>query len=219
MNWKFFLNSLVTVMFPARCPACGQKMSDYPLPVCRFCKTLITRPNPLITSRTGNVRDVWSCSAYEGKLKDCLRAFKYRGERRYILLFESLIRDFLSAATIENPDIIIPVPLHPLKLRTRKYNQAALIAEALSRLKSIPLSEHILKKTKNTSPQTGLSRKERLINLKNSFCVIDPNGIINKKVLLVDDVITTGATLETCADKLMGSGARLVTGFTLAKTM
>ncbi|MFH1553198.1 MAG: phosphoribosyltransferase family protein [Candidatus Omnitrophota bacterium] len=132
-----------------------------------------------------------------------------------------MIRKFLSENNIpsEAVDLIVPVPLHPSRRHTRGYNQSEIISEALSGRFSAPVCSHALIKTKNTVPQMGLSRKNRIKNLKNSFTVVDRLYLVGKSILLVDDIMTTGATLDTCAVTLLGAGAKEVFAFTLARTL
>ncbi|MEA3489787.1 MAG: ComF family protein [Candidatus Omnitrophota bacterium] len=151
----------------------------------------------------------------------CIRGFKYRGNLRLISVFEEIILNFLNENDIRtcSADLIVPVPLHPVRLYRRGYNQSELISNILSKHLSIPVSRHALVKTKNTVPQMGLPRKRRVKNLKNSFAVVDRLNLLGRSVMLVDDIMTTGATLDTCAQELTRSGVTALYGFTLARTM
>ncbi|MFH1395606.1 MAG: phosphoribosyltransferase family protein [Candidatus Omnitrophota bacterium] len=110
------------------------------------------------------------------------------------------------------------MPLHKTRTYFRGFNQTELIAKILAKNLAIPLKLNILIKTKKTKAQVTLPRKKRIINLKNSFCVLNPDSIEGKNILIVDDVITTGTTLNTCAKELIKNGAKKICGFTLAKT-
>lgn len=114
-------------------------------------------------------------------------------------------------------DCIAPVPLHPWRLFTRRYNQAALLAHAISRICQTPYEPQLLKRIKRTSPQTGLARKDRLKNVKRAFTVASNKNIKGKSVLLVDDVMTTGATIQECSHVLKRAGAKQVFVATLAR--
>jgi ComF family protein len=116
-------------------------------------------------------------------------------------------------------DLIIPIPLHRNKLRLRGYNQSELLAKTLSGITSKPVSTSNLIKTKNTPTQTSLLKNDRLKNLKDSFSVFYPSLIKSNSILLVDDVMTTGTTLNSCAAELLKSGAKEVFAFTLARTL
>jgi ComF family protein len=114
-------------------------------------------------------------------------------------------------------DVIIPVPLHPQRLREREYNQSLLLANRLSRQTGIPLLLACLLRIRPTVPQTSLSKKERLTNLRGAFSVSKPAYIQGKRILLVDDVFTTGTTLNECAKTLRRAGSGHVYGLTLAR--
>jgi len=116
-------------------------------------------------------------------------------------------------------DVIIPVPLHPARLRAREFNQSLLLADELSRHLARPVSATNLVRTAATDPQTTLSRQERLRNLRNAFEIRRPQNLAGKRVLLVDDVFTTGTTLNECAKTLRKSGAGAVFALTLARTV
>ena len=101
------------------------------------------------------------------------------------------------------PELIIPVPLHPAKLKKRQYNQSECIANGMASVLSIPVIANNLIRTENTETQTKKSRFARYENLKDAFVCCDQDSLINKHILIVDDVITTGATLEACCVLLL----------------
>ena len=107
-------------------------------------------------------------------------------------------------------DLIIPVPLHWQRLLKRGYNQSQLLARFLAKKINLPLAPSVLVRTKNTPPQVGLSRNQREKNLKKAFLVKKPSLVEGKKLLLIDDVITTGATIEEASRTLKRAGAELV---------
>lgn len=111
-------------------------------------------------------------------------------------------------------DLIIPVPLHPSRLRQRGYNQSAKIAEGISLATGIPWQESISIRKSNTRTQTKMNRSERWENVKNVFGLSDETKVKGKRILLVDDVVTTGATIEACGQHLMAGGcAKLSVAF------
>ncbi len=122
---------------------------------------------------------------------------------------------------IANSDIIVPVPLHYFRFIARRYNQAALLADALKHETGLPTLPDALKRTRRTPPQASLSRKDRVKNVKGAFAVSPRHAaaIAGKTVLLVDDVMTTGATLEQCTKTLLKAGASSVNVLTLARTV
>jgi len=115
-------------------------------------------------------------------------------------------------------DAIIPVPLHRRRLFKRRFNQSAYIAQHLSKLNKIPVDVMSLTRVKATPPQVGLSRSERQKNVRGAFKVLNNKKIKGKRLVLVDDVFTTGATVEACAKVLLKAGAESVAVLTFART-
>ncbi|MFQ5953086.1 MAG: ComF family protein [Candidatus Omnitrophota bacterium] len=191
------------------------------MPICELCKEelLLERTLPVISSR--HLPEIWSCLPYNGAVKECIKKFKYSGQKQIINFFGELTRHFLDESTIShiNADLIVPVPIHLARRLARGYNQSELLAKALSDLTCVPFSMNNLIKTRNTHPQIGLSKNSRIKNLRGSFSVPRPSPVVGKSIMLVDDVMTTGATLEACAAELLRAGAQEVRGFTIARTL
>ncbi|MCS7203346.1 MAG: ComF family protein [Thermodesulfovibrio sp.] len=155
-----------------------------------------------------------SCfAAYDGILKEAINIFKYQKIKRIGKLLGKLLVDI----SPKELDILVPVPLHPKKLKTREFNQSAILAKEISNSLRIPLSLTILKKIKDNPPQVSLKASERKLNVKDVYSV--SKDIKNLKIGLVDDVITTGATLAECAKVLKRAGAKEVHAITVAKTV
>jgi ComF family protein len=126
----------------------------------------------------------------------------------------------MAAAHEQRPvDLIIPVPLHWRRLLMRRFNQSALLGFSLSRSLAVPCVPTALKRTRYTTPQMRLPRAQRLKNVRNAFAVPDAGLIADKHVLLVDDVVTTGATVAACAATLKKAGAASVHVLALARTV
>ncbi len=119
----------------------------------------------------------------------------------------------------ENYDLVVPVPLHRRRLRWRGFNQAALLGIAVARNTGCTLDVVTLARIRDTSPQTSLHSTQRRLNVRGAFAVTQPSRIANRSVLLVDDVMTTGATLDECAHTLLAAGARRVDVLTLARAV
>jgi ComF family protein len=115
--------------------------------------------------------------------------------------------------------LIIPVPLHIKKLRKRGFNQSIILANSLGKKWQIPINFSLLKRSKFTLTQTGLDKKERERNIKGAFEVKDKTKIAGRNIILIDDVYTTGATLNECAKKLIKAGAQKVAVLTLARVL
>jgi ComF family protein len=165
---------------------------------------------------------------YEQTLMAAIHGFKYRGKIQLARPFGMLLfTAFISFWEKNSVDLIIPVPLHVKKFRMRGFNPSfllvrdwATIAAMLNdELPDIPVARDVLERRRWTEPQTGLGRKKRLTNVKNAFSVNDHSIIAGKRILLVDDVFTTGATANECAKVLLKGGAEHVDVLTLARAM
>jgi ComF family protein len=153
-----------------------------------------------------------SYGIYEGVLKEAIHLLKFNKHRRLAKPLALLLADL----DLPEADVIVPVPMHIRQLRQREFNQTALIANHLSRITGIPLEIDALKKIKETSAQIDVDRKERLRNLQKAFAASE--SVQGQRMLLVDDVITTGATVRECARVLAKSGAIEITVIALARS-
>jgi len=150
----------------------------------------------------------------------CVHQFKYRGKTQMINVFEKMFPKILTQDIISTygMEMVIPVPMHKKRRRSRGYNQSEIIAKKISKRYALAISSGNLIKIKHTTAQMKLSKKLRINNLINSFSVKNTDIVRGKKILLVDDVMTTGATLNTCARELIKAGAKEIFAFTLART-
>ncbi len=159
-------------------------------------------------------------SVVAGKLVlEVIHRYKYQRA----LWFEPFLADLLIRAARPllasgNWDLIIPVPLHPLKQREREFNQAERLALRLSAATRIPVNARLLRRVEPTRTQTQLSREQRAANVRNAFAMRRKRRLNGERVILVDDVLTTGATADACARALRGAGARTVTVLTVGRT-
>jgi len=221
MDLKSWIRNGVDVVFPVRCAVCKTAPVPYPLPVCENCKNFLLSEKMLPSVSSALLVEIWSCLPYEGTIREFIKKFKYSGQRQLTGFFSDLVRRFLKENNIpkEDIDLIVPIPIHLARRVSRGYNQSELIARILSDLLKTPFSTNVLIKTKNTHPQIGLSKNNRIKNLRGSFRVPRPSPVTGKSVMLADDVVTTGATLEACAAELLRAGAKEVRAFTLARTL
>lgn len=232
-----WLKSIIDIILPPRCLLCGKAIhSDSSLcsdcfaninfiskPYCKHCGL------PL----TGNSPDALcciNCLSHKSSFRLCRSAVKYDN------FSKKLILDFKFSDHLENKkllsywlfmagddifkqgvDVIIPVPLHCARLFKRKYNQSAVLADGLSKLCNIPADYSSLKKIKHTTPQIQCSGKQRTRNVKDAFHVTAPESIKGKRIVLIDDVYTTGSTLNECAKVLKNAGAKSVDALTVAR--
>ncbi|MGB2578483.1 ComF family protein [Elusimicrobium simillimum] len=231
-------NHILNILLPKTCHHCGRDLgADTVLPLCEDCLKRIKTPGPLICRRCGitlpsggatchNCRGVkekkYKCSiirsgfVFTPEVKSIIHNFKYN-EHTYLgkFLTAAILLTFDETKEFENVDIIVPVPLHKLKQRIRGYNQSALIAARLAKNKNIIYDEKLLKRVKFTKSQAKLGRKDREKNTLEAFaCTREVKG---KIVLVIDDVATTGFTLEQCAIALKKAGAKKVYALTAAR--
>lgn len=148
---------------------------------------------------------------YRGVLKDSLYSLKFRGDRKLAHpLGRLMAHKIRSKIKLEEIEAVIPVPLHPDKLKIRGFNQAELLAREVARATRIPVVPNLLAKTAETSAQTHLTQKEREANLKGVFGVRGGSRVKGKAILLVDDIFTTGSTAAECSRTLLQGGAKKV---------
>ena len=208
------------------CRHCSETLILVP-PACIVCKKLVPARDNAIPGRTcklcrkkSHISSFFSPFLYEtGLIRDLIHQLKYRRIREIHIPLAKLLASSLRYFLVPIPPgaIIVPIPLAPARRRVRGFNQSALIAERLWAELGLPLAATVLKKIKNTPPQMELARDARLGNLAGAFAVSDAAAIKNKIVILIDDVKTTGATLEEAAKTLKAAGAKEIRAITIAR--
>ena len=155
---------------------------------------------------------------YEGTVKELIHQFKYRGKQHLGGTLASLMIDFIKEYDIPVGfcDAILPIPLHRDKFREREFNQAHILSERIAAVFNKEILTQTLIRNRYTKPQAELATAERLKNVANSFLVTAPQRIKDKNLVVVDDVLTTGATCSVAARALKQAGARIVFALTLA---
>jgi ComF family protein len=239
---KEILTGIADLTFPPRCITCGVVLEEHgPLPFCPHCAAgirLIRSPlcprcgNPfpstegedhlcgecLVTQRSYAVAR--AVGLYEETLLKAIHLFKYRERIGIGKVLGNLMADF--AGNIWDMtvfSVIMPVPLHRKRLRERGFNQAVILARGIAKRFALPLDFLTLRRTVFTKPQVGLGKEDRSVNVRGAFVVRKPEQTVGKRILLVDDVYTTGSTLAECARTLLNAGADSVAVFTLAKAV
>ena len=179
-------------------------------------------PAPARCSRCRQLPAEWqgllAYAFHDGPLREAIHQFKYEDQRCLAPLLGGLMANGWGrlAPGGWQPDVVVPVPLHPSRQRQRGYNQAALLARELGAYLGCPVIEGTLVRVKATAPQVGLGPRERRANVQGAFCCRDGH-LRGKKILLVDDVYTTGSTLESACLAMKESGAVSVLAYTLAR--
>ena len=244
MNGKQWLQTagkyVLHFFFPRTCfgcgcdlPACAEEL------LCPVCAGQLKIPGPHICQRCGEVlksggAHCYACrgsKAKEYKCKIIRSAFMFNTSSRALVhalnyqradyvaksMGNLLLSQFTHYPELSAANLIIPVPLHPKKKRARGYNQSELLARDFARRVKLELDTVSLVRTRDTVSQTTLGRQGRLENMVGAFTCVRPEAVKGKTVLLIDDVATTGATLEGCAVALRQAGAKRVLAYTFAR--
>ena len=154
---------------------------------------------------------------YEGTLRGLIQSLKYDGVRPLAMPLGEHLADATAKLDSKEFDLILPVPLHSKRQRRRGFNQATLLAQQVSKCVEVPVGARDCVRVRDTPPQTGLRAAERRKNMAGAFHVPSPQRVKSRRVLLVDDVLTTGATANSCARSLLEAGAEAVWVVTLAR--
>jgi ComF family protein len=210
---------------PGFCRLCWETIRPIDQPVCPRCGRPFESPIALAHSPghlCGPCREhtpafdlALSPYRFEGVLAKALHLYKYRGRVSLATPLADLLSVWLDRLPVV--DLVLPVPLHASRLREREFNQSLLLADRLSQRLGVPLSFEHLIRTRATPPQTKMDRDERARNVRKAFAVAKPGEIEGRRLLLLDDVLTTGATVNECAKALRKAGADFVAVVTLAR--
>lgn len=232
------LQAAVSLLYPPTCTICREhvRAGEY---LCTGCEAKIVRIMPPLCEKCsepfqGSINTAFSCAncahrsihfetavaAYRGRgiVRDVIHEFKYNRQIHLRHLVARWLREALDDERVRDQefDVIVPVPLHAARQRERGFNQAGLLAELLSGQTSISC-RRLLKRVRYTTTQTALDRSERMENLHNAFRLRKNADVRGLRVLLIDDVLTTGSTLSECARVLKGAGAKSVHAATAAR--
>jgi ComF family protein len=194
---------------PPRCTSCGLAFQNFDADSEHLCGDCIQQMPPYAGAR--------SFGHYTAELSRLIQGLKFQNRRNLVGLLVSLLADaFFDSWGREDFDLIVPVPLHRDRKRERGYNQSELLAQSLARRILIPYNRALLR-VRSTQPQVGLSDSQRLQNVRNAFRAANPPQISEQRILLIDDVMTTGATVASAAKALLDGGARRVSVLTVAR--
>lgn len=198
------------------CAGCDADLSSYRLPACPTCA--LPTPDGQVCGaclkRPPAFDHTLAAFSYRFPLDRLLHAFKYSGNLALVELLAKPLAQ--SAAGHPKPDLLLPMPLHPGRLKERGFNQSLEIAKPISRWLDIPLAADACRRTRDTPPQAGLKLRERRRNIRGAFdCDLDLSG---KSVAVLDDVMTTGATLEEISRVLRRRGAATISAWVVART-
>jgi competence protein ComFC len=240
MNLPTLCDAALNLVFPAVCQLCHEELATaaegyvgaecwrgvhfITAPFCERCgipyEGEITHPFQCSNCAELELAFSFARSAVlaNGPVLDVIHRYKYNGAR----WFEPFLADLLvrqAAPILEGAGwaVIVPVPLHPRRQRERQFNQAEEMARALGRAANLPVNARLVRRVKLTETQTRLTRAERAVNVEEAFAVFPGRKLNGEKIILVDDVLTTGATTSACAGALRAAGAGQVCVWTVAR--
>jgi ComF family protein len=228
------LGGLADIIWPPHCLVCG---ALHTFPLCPACLARIERIEPPVCRACGlPAEDVGTCrwcrdtvhvfrcaraaASYSGVMEDAIRLLKFSGRRSLVPILGELMYDLAQTSKVLSNrefDLVVPVPMHPADVLQREFNQSDLLAHDLARRIGVECRSDAIKKIRRTKPQVGLTAQERRENLLDAFAPADGEALGGKSILLVDDVMTTGATADECARVLLGAGATSVCVITAAR--
>ena len=229
MGYIFDLwDDLLSLIFPRLCYACGNHLLRNEKIICTECYILIPRTgyhlqeeNPVEQLFWGRCKleraAAFSYYTRESRIRSLIHNLKYKGIREIGFELGRIYGLTLSGSGfLEGIDLIVPVPLHDSKKRARGFNQSDLISDGLSEATGLPVGFRILERLSRSATQTRRSRYERWVNVEGIFSVTDTSSVRGKHILLVDDVITTGSTIESCTLELLRTEGVKVSAVALA---
>lgn len=224
------LQTILDIIYPVRCPICGEIVTPRGEKICFSCKSAlpyINEPRCMKCSKPLEQEEKEYCSdcerknyhydrgfavwIYNDEMRHSIADFKYHSKKEYAKFYiEEIVRLYGSKIKKISPDVIVPVPIHRSKFLERGYNQADILARGIGRELGIPVLSQLLIRNKKTLPQKKLNDKERLRNLQEAFSLNKGEKSCSSheitRALLVDDIYTTGSTIEACTNVLKANG-------------
>lgn len=202
------INDFLSLIYPRQCEACSNNLFKHERYICNYCKLNLPKSNyhlypdnPVIQTFAGRIPLVHGCSYYiyekSGRVQKLLHAIKYQEQKelaRYLGLLYS--KELNRTNSLEQVDVVVPIPLHKNKLRTRGFNQSEWFAKGMAEGLSRPIETAMFERVVDTKTQTKKKKYQRWENVEGIFALQQAHEFASKHILLVDDVITTGATLE-----------------------
>ena len=210
---KILINKILDFIYPNKCIFCEEIIPmGEEKDICKYCHLDI---NFICNDKEPNLAVFY----YDDITRFSILRLKYYNQKQYAKVFAKMMYNKLCNIDMEKYDYIISVPMYLKKKKKRGYDQAEIIGIELSKLTNIPFEKDNLIRTKNTLAQSKVSFEDRYENVKNVFSVLNRDRIKDKNILLIDDIYTTGSTINNCAKALKESGANYICYFTLAKVL
>ena len=231
---KTFLGTLTDLLYPRRCPVCDKAVTPFGSLICETCKrepVYIKEPCCMKCGKELENDEEEYCSdcmrrrhlfdrgralfAYKS-ISDSIYRFKYKGRREYAAYYAECMAGRLGGWIMQcRPDALVPVPIHASKRYVRGYNQAEVLARELGHILHIPVESNLIKRVRKTSPMKDLSASERQNNLKRAFKICC-NDVKLSTIIIIDDIYTTGSTIDTMSYELRRAGVKRIYFVTLA---
>lgn len=233
------LSQIINLLYPALCTVCGKKMNQWNQNLCKDCITKISFRKPPFCIKCGKqlngdldiVANCFDCKKielyfdkaqssclYDEPIKTLIHNFKYKKITALGAEFSEIMLDFMEKYHIgKNLDFVLPIPMHPKRLFQREINPSLILAKRIAKRLCVEFLDNTLKKIKNTPPQSKLARPKRTKNITGSFAVAKNSLVKGMNILLVDDLFTTGSTVNECAKVLKNGGATYIEAITLAR--
>lgn len=225
---KVWLSSLLSLFFPRCCVVCGRSLAKGEECICAMCNINLPRTNFHLRKDNPVEQLFWGKIPLEratsfffyrkgSDFRQILHQLKYGGQKEIgAVMGRYMAAELLPSGFFQGIDVIVPIPLHKRKQRLRGYNQSEWIARGISSVTGIPIDVESVMRRKNTETQTRKSTFERWENVDGIFDLPHPDRFIGKRVLIIDDVLTTGATTVACASRLLEVGGIRISVLTLA---
>ncbi len=222
--WAAYGEAFWRLIYPAYCGVCRRMLELEEKGICRSCLVRLqairfSMDQAIVEEKFRALDEAWALYPYESPFKEIILGIKFLKKRWLVRIFSEEIRPLIQAIVAENDyDYLVPIPLDRKKLLEREFNQAELLAGLIHTLSGTPIAARVLGKRSGRIPQSQLKRRERLRNPSHAFWVRRRFNVRNKRLLLIDDVLTTGATAEEAARMLKRNGAKKVGLVALART-
>ena len=214
---KEIKQSVLHLLFPHVCSGCGSDLLSEDSMLCLHCIDAMPETNFELYPNNPVEKNFWgrlplagaTAQFYftkESLMQHLMHQFKYKGNKELGLQFGRMMGDQLQRSHRFEVDALIPLPLFPAKEKRRGYNQATILCKGMAENIQAPVLEDVIIRPQHTETQTKKGRVERWKNMEGKFVLVKPDAICNKHLLLIDDVVTTGATLEACGNELLKAG-------------
>ena len=211
------IENILNLIYPPVCGFCGKICNKY---LCKKCEIKIKK-HQIVSIRKINsayFEEMLCIFKYEDIIRNILIKYKFQNKAYLYKTFaKNILKNKKICGFLKNYDIIIPVPISKKRNRQRGYNQSDLIAKEISKYTNLKYENKCIIKQKDTIEQSKLDKEQRKINVKNAYRIMDKEKIVNKKVILLDDIYTTGNTVNECAKMLKQAGANNIGILTIAK--